>query len=107
MPPSDVEFARVILGSVAALGLLGLAYFRLFPQRAKIAVVRHLWILPRVAALASVGALIAFDLPPLGKAFAWVVVGSSVLVYLLGLILLRSTRAALRGSRRHRASLRG
>ena len=96
MPPSDVDFARVIIGSVVALGLLGLAYFRFVGQRAKIAVVRHLWILPPVAALASAGALIAFDLPPFGKALAWVVGASSVLVSLLGLILPRSTRSALR-----------
>jgi hypothetical protein len=104
MPPSDVEFARVVIGSVAALGLLGLAYFRLFGQRAKIAVVRHLWILPPMTALASAGALIAFDLPPFGRALAWLLGASSVLVYVLGLILLRSTRSALRPSGRRRAS---
>ena len=100
MPSSDVEFVRVIIGSVAVLALLGLAYFRFFGQRAKIAVVGHLWVLPPVAALASAGALIAFDLPPFGKALACVLGGASVLVYLLGLILVRSTRSALRPSRR-------
>ena len=100
MPPADVEFARVIIGSVAGLGLLGLAYFRWFGRRAKIAVVRRIWMLPPTVALVSVAALIALDLPPFAKALACVLGGASVLVCLSALIVIRSTRSVSRPRQR-------
>jgi len=104
MPASDVAFARVILGSVVALGLLGLGYFGRFGQRAKIAVARRIWILPPTVALASVAALIALDMPPFVKALVWVLGSASVLLCLSAVIVTRSMRSVLSPRRRRRVS---
>jgi hypothetical protein len=96
MTPPDAVFARVIIGSVVAFALLALAYFRLFGQRAKVAVSRHLSILLPTVGVAAVGASIAFDLPLVAKVLLWLVGASSVFVCLLALIATRSVRSALK-----------
>jgi hypothetical protein len=96
MTPSDVAFSRVILGSVVAFGLVALAYFRLFGQRAKVAVSRRLSILLPIVGVGSVGASLAFDLPLVAKGLLWFLGASSLFVCLLALIAGRSMRSLLK-----------
>ncbi len=96
MTPDDVEFSRVIIGSVMAFGLLALAYFRLFGHRAKVAVAGRLSILLPGAGVASVVASLAFDPPLVAKVLLWLLAASIASFYLLGLIAHRSLRSALK-----------
>jgi hypothetical protein len=67
MTSSEVAFSRAIIASVVAFCVLAVAYFRLYGQRARVAVARHLGILLPCVGAASVGASIAFELPLVAK----------------------------------------
>src|ERR1700742_1781830 len=96
MTPSDVAFSRAIIGSVVALAALSVVYFRLLRARARVAITRHLGIiLPSVGA-ASVGALIASELPLVAKVLCWFLAASIFVMYLFGTIVARRARASFK-----------
>jgi len=96
MTPSEVAFSRAIIGSVVAFGVLAVAYFRMYGQRARVAVARHLGILLPSVGVASVGASIAFELPLVAKVLCWVLAASIFLMYLFGMIVARRARASFK-----------
>ena len=96
MTPSEVAFSRAIIGSVVAFAVLSVAYFRLYGQRARVAVARHLGIFLPSVGVASVGALIAFQLPLVAKVLCWFLATSIFLMYLFGTIVARRARASFK-----------
>jgi len=96
MTPSDDAFSRIIIGSVVAFGLLALAYFGLFGQRAKVAVLRRLSIIVPTVGAAAIGAAIAFELPLVANVLLWLLGASSVALCVVVVIFARSVRSAFK-----------
>ena len=98
MNPPDDAFSRIIIGSEVVFVLLALAYFRLFGQRAKVAVARLFPVLLPFVCVASAGATIVFDLPLVVKVLLWLPPACSVLAYLFGLVVSRVIKSAVKTS---------
>ncbi len=96
MTPSDAVFSRIIIGSEVALALLGLAYFRLFGQRARRAVARFGFRVFPFASAAFVGVALAFDVSLVVKVLLWLPATFTVLALLLSQVVSRRYRAALK-----------
>jgi len=94
MTPADVAFTRIILCSEVVFALLGLAYFGLFGQRAKIAIARFVVLVFPFASAAFVGVALAFDVPLVAKVLLWMPAALTVFAVVLSRVVIRLYRSA-------------
>jgi hypothetical protein len=98
MTPDDVQFSRVIIGSVLAFTLLAATHF-LLPARVAAAMRRF----RPVIGVASAGVAIAFDPPLVAKVLLWLVASLYVLLPAAFVILSPLIKRLRKRKRRTRA----